>query len=60
MIYYPVPLHLQALYLGSESTQVSLPHAEQAAQEVLSLPMYPELSSAQQDQIAAAIREFLG
>jgi len=59
MIYYPVPLHLQALYLGSESTQVSLPHAEQAAQEVLSLPMYPELSSAQQDQIAAAIREFL-
>ena len=40
MIYYPVPLHLLPVYAGKYP---SFPHAEQLAQEVLSLPIYPEL-----------------
>jgi dTDP-4-amino-4,6-dideoxygalactose transaminase len=58
MIYYPLPLHRQKLYSGLGNAEVSLPHAEQAAQEVLSLPMYPELTLAQQEQVAQAIRTF--
>jgi dTDP-4-amino-4,6-dideoxygalactose transaminase len=56
MIYYPVPLHRQKLY-ASEAVQ-SLEEAESAAREVLSLPMYPELSVSQIEEVAAAIREF--
>lgn len=58
MIYYPQPLHLQELYADLDYAEGSLPHAEGAAQEVLSLPMYPELTPAQQEQVAQAIREF--
>ncbi|MDQ3817292.1 MAG: DegT/DnrJ/EryC1/StrS family aminotransferase, partial [Acidobacteriota bacterium] len=58
MIYYPVPLHLQPLYSGLGYGEGSLPHAERAAREVLSLPMYPELTEGQQAAVAKAIREF--
>ena len=47
MIYYPVPLHLQAAYQDLGMKPGSLPVAEQAALEVLSLPMYPELTDEQ-------------
>ena len=59
MIYYPVPLHLQAAYKGLGMMPGSLPQAEQAAQEVLSLPMYPELTEAQIKQAAEAVRKAL-
>lgn len=57
-IYYPLPLHLQPCfaYLGYREGQ--LPHSERAAREVLSLPVYPELTTAQQDEVIAAVREF--
>ncbi len=56
MIYYPVPLHLQAAYKDLGMKPGSLPQAERAAQEVLSLPMYPELSEAQIKLVAEAVK----
>ena len=60
MIYYPVPLHLQGLYAGLGYGEGSLPVSEQASCEVVSLPMYAELTRAQQREIAGGIREFYG
>jgi dTDP-4-amino-4,6-dideoxygalactose transaminase len=58
MVYYPVPLHLQELYTSLGYGEGSLPASEAASQEVLSLPMYPELTEAQQVVVAGAIRGF--
>ncbi len=59
MIYYPVPLHLQAAYRDLGIKPGSLPEAERAAREVLSLPMYPELSEAQIRQVTNALTQAL-
>jgi dTDP-4-amino-4,6-dideoxygalactose transaminase len=58
MIYYPLPLHLQGLYRDLGMAEGALPIAEAAGREVLSLPMYPELTEAQQEEIVAAVAEF--
>jgi dTDP-4-amino-4,6-dideoxygalactose transaminase len=58
MIYYPVPLHRLPLYGGLGYAEGSLPVSEQAAGEVLSLPMYPELSSEQIQTVVGAIVRF--
>ena len=57
-IYYPLPLHLQPVfsYLGLKIGD--LPVAEQAAQEVLALPMFPELSEAEIRLVVATIADF--
>jgi len=60
MVYYPVPLHLQRLYAGLKYGEGSLPVSEAASREVLSLPMYPELTEEQQIAVAEAIRRFYG
>jgi dTDP-4-amino-4,6-dideoxygalactose transaminase len=54
-IYYPLPMHLQPIYrhLGYQTGQ--FPEAEAAAQEVVSLPMFPEMSIAQQDYVVNAL-----
>lgn len=59
MIYYPIPLHQQPVYqnLGYQANQ--LPIVETICQEVLSLPMFPELSREQQDRVITAIKEGL-
>lgn len=57
-IYYPVPLHLQPLYAHLGHKPGDFPHAERAASEVLSLPMYPELRAEQIARVAEAIGEF--
>jgi dTDP-4-amino-4,6-dideoxygalactose transaminase len=58
-VYYPYPLHLQPLYASLGHKPGDFPHAERAAQEVLSLPMYPELSKEQIARVVDAIAEFL-
>jgi dTDP-4-amino-4,6-dideoxygalactose transaminase len=57
MIYYPVPIHLQKAYQSLDYQVGDLPLTEQASQEVLSLPMFPELSAEQQGRIAQALAE---
>jgi dTDP-4-amino-4,6-dideoxygalactose transaminase len=59
-VYYPVPLHLQECfqYLGYRRGQ--FPESERAAAEVLSIPVFPELSEAQREHVAASIRAFFG
>jgi dTDP-4-amino-4,6-dideoxygalactose transaminase len=58
MVYYPVPLHRQPLYSHLNYPAGSLPNSEQAADEVLSLPIYPELTDAQVEAVAEAIAGF--
>ena len=58
-VYYPVPLHLQPIYAALKHKPGDFLHAERAAQEVLSLPMYPELRSEQIATVASAVAEFL-
>jgi dTDP-4-amino-4,6-dideoxygalactose transaminase len=58
-VYYPVPLHLQPIYASLGYRVGDFPHAERAAKEVLSLPMYPELRAEQIARVAEAISEFL-
>lgn len=58
-IHYPKPLHLQPAYADPRYREGDFPHAEQAAREVLSLPMYPELRDEQVDAVAAALGEIL-
>lgn len=55
-IYYPVPLHLQQMYESLGYHPGDMPCSEQAAKEVLSLPMYPELSNEQIEYVAAHLR----
>ncbi len=57
-VYYPVPLHLQTCFRDLDYAPGSLPESERAATEVLALPIYPELSPAQIDFVAEAIRQF--
>ncbi|HKQ49166.1 MAG TPA: DegT/DnrJ/EryC1/StrS family aminotransferase [Phycisphaerae bacterium] len=59
-VYYPVPLHLQECFAALGGKPGQLPHSEQAAREVLALPIYPELTTAQQERVAATILEFYG
>lgn len=59
-VYYPLPLHLQPCFAYLGYTEGQCPEAEKAAKEVLSLPVFPELATAQLDEVIAAVRGFFG
>jgi len=58
-LHYPVPLHLQEAYKHLGYKEGSFPVAEEAAKELLSLPMFPELTREQIEYVATSIREFM-
>ena len=57
LVHYPVPVHLQPAYRNRTRTLGDLGESESAANEVLSLPMYPELTDAQVEHVAQSIQE---
>lgn len=59
MVYYQLPLHLQPVYKSLGYQLGQLPVAEQACNEVLSLPMFPELSIEQQEQVIYSLKDCL-
>jgi dTDP-4-amino-4,6-dideoxygalactose transaminase len=58
-IFYPLPLHLQPAYASLGGKAGQLPVAERAAHEVLSLPLYPEMTDKQIDRVADSVIEAL-
>lgn len=58
-IHYPIPVHLQKAFAELGYKAGDFPHSEQAANEVLSLPMFPELRPDQQDQVVEALRAWV-
>jgi dTDP-4-amino-4,6-dideoxygalactose transaminase len=57
-VHYPMPLHLQKVYAPLGHKPGDFPVAEKASHEVLSLPMFPELTDAQIQRVAAVVKEF--
>ena len=54
-IHYPIALHLAKAYEGLGFRAGDFPVAEKAASQVLSLPMFPDLTSRQQDRVVAEV-----
>ena len=57
-LHYPLPLHLQKCYANLGYKPGDFPVAEKAARECLSLPIFPELTDAQIQRVAAVIKDF--
>jgi dTDP-4-amino-4,6-dideoxygalactose transaminase len=57
-VYYPQPLHLQPCFEEFGYEEGDLPVAEQASREVLALPVFPELTESEQDEVVHSIEEF--
>jgi len=57
-VYYPIPLHLQEVHADLGNPVGTMPIAESAAEQCLSLPMFPELTEQQQDVVAHCLRAF--
>jgi dTDP-4-amino-4,6-dideoxygalactose transaminase len=57
-IHYPIPLHRQPAYEHLDLAEGTFPVAEAKAKQMISLPIYPELTDAQQDHIVATVRAY--
>ena len=57
LIHYPMPIHEQPAYAGKIATPVPLRETERAAREVLSLPMFPQMTDAQIEGVITAVRD---
>jgi len=58
-IYYPVPFHLQPCFADLGYARGAFPHAERAAAETLAIPVYGELTDAQQRTVVSTIEQFV-
>jgi len=58
LIHYPIPIHLQEAYRDLGYKEGDFPVAEKVAKEIISLPMFPELTSAEIEYIVEKINEF--
>jgi len=59
IIYYPKPLHLQECFAHLGYKEGQLPQSEAASREVFSLPVFPEMTAAEQNYVAETIRDFM-
>jgi len=58
-IHYPIPLHLQNAYQHLNYKKGDFPVTERVATEIVSLPMFPQMTGEQQSRVAAKVREFV-
>jgi dTDP-4-amino-4,6-dideoxygalactose transaminase len=58
-IHYPIPLHLQKAYVNLGYKTGDFPVTERVAREIVSLPMFPQLTQSQQDEVVSAVKESL-
>jgi dTDP-4-amino-4,6-dideoxygalactose transaminase len=58
-VFYPVPLHQQECFRPYGSIETRCSQAERASREVLALPMFPELTPEQQDEVVAAVKDHI-
>lgn len=58
-VYYPVPLHQQTCFADVAAAGNPLPRCEQLSQEVISVPIFPELQPSQIEEVATALKAFL-
>jgi len=57
-VYYPVPFHLQECFTGLGYKNGDFPIAERACKELIALPVFPELTTCQQEYVVSTVKEF--